>query len=99
MDKSAAFIVVTQCEADSTELVLAKLREIAPDVISLSSSTFLLSTEENAEGFPGHILFALDPLKIKSVKAVFISNIDNVFGSSFGLDKDLAIKTILNRLT
>ena len=88
------FMVVTQCEADSTAVVLDILRKIAPDAISLSSSTFLLSNE--GEGFPGYILATLDPLKVKSVKAVFICTVTYAFGSSFGRKKDSAIKAILD---
>jgi hypothetical protein len=70
--QKTAFIVVTQCEADSTEIVLGELRKIALSAVALSSSTFLLSTNKDREAFPGHIVFAIDPAKIKPVKAVFI---------------------------
>lgn len=71
------------------------LKGIAPNAISLSASTFLLS-KDNGEGFPGNILFALDPGKVESVKAVATFTVTDAFGSSFGKDKDIAIKAMLD---
>ena len=89
-------MVITRCSEGSTEKILGTLREIAPNAIALNGSTFILS-HEGDEGFPGNILFALDPLKVETV-SVFICTVKGGIGSSFGSETDAAIKAMVNGL-
>jgi hypothetical protein len=90
------FIVVTRCNEGNTEKILGTLREIAPDAIALNGSTFILS-HQGGEGFPGDILFALDPLKVETV-SVFICTVKGGIGSSFDRETVSAIKAMVNGL-
>ena len=89
-------MVVTRCNEGNTDKILGALREIAPDAIPLNGSTFILS-HQGAEGFPGEILFALDPLKVETV-SVFICTVKGGIGGSFDRGTVAAIKAMISGL-
>ena len=91
MEKEAAYFIAI--ESDDAESVAQKMSEIG-ECINLVPGLYLLVTEKSKS----EILFALDPLRIRSLKRYFVIESTNVIWNVFDDERQARIQAIINRL-
>src|ERR1039458_2287622 len=88
--KTKTFVVAVN--SSDPDLFAKKLADFG-ETLTVFPSLYLVATQRSG----AEIILAFDPLKVRSVKALFVIQTGHMLWASLGSDRDAAIQSLLER--